>query len=165
MQAHPGRARTVEWGIVMNLGPVDYSSANSPAGYRCSTCGRHGCKLWREYQTCADYTELVCCDCAGESQKKDVSGIDSDGRRESFYHLSRRQRRSKARAHTRGRRGARRVAGSFSAGRTDQIGWRIPAVPTEEGDTFWGYASVPQAGYEWWCRLPTRPFTAELVAS
>lgn len=34
------------------------------------------------------------------------------------------------------------------------IGWLVAAVPTEEGDTFWGYTSVPQAGVEWWDRLP-----------
>ncbi len=38
----------------------------------------------------------------------------------------------------------------------DQIGWMIPAVPTEEGDTYWGYTSVPQAGCDWWYALPMR---------
>lgn len=38
----------------------------------------------------------------------------------------------------------------------DQIGWRVPAVPTEDGSTFWGYTLVPQAGVDWWRRLPTR---------
>ena len=37
----------------------------------------------------------------------------------------------------------------------DSVGWMVPAVPTEEGDTFWGYSSVPQAGVEWWHRLPS----------
>jgi hypothetical protein len=41
-------------------------------------------------------------------------------------------------------------------GRSDAIGWMVPAVPTESGETFWGYTSVPQAGVEWWHRLPTR---------
>jgi hypothetical protein len=35
----------------------------------------------------------------------------------------------------------------------DQIGWMIPAVPTEEGYSFWGYTSVPDAGVEWWKAL------------
>lgn len=39
---------------------------------------------------------------------------------------------------------------------TDQIGGMIPAVPTEEGDTYWGYTSVPQAGCDWWRRLPSK---------
>lgn len=39
--------------------------------------------------------------------------------------------------------------------RTDQIGWLIPAVPTEDGSTFWGYTSVPNDGCEWWRGLPT----------
>lgn len=37
---------------------------------------------------------------------------------------------------------------------SDQIGWMIPAVPTEDGATYWGYGSVPQAGCDWWRRLP-----------
>lgn len=28
------------------------------------------------------------------------------------------------------------------------------AVPTEEGDTFWGYTSVPDDGVKWWDNLP-----------
>lgn len=111
----------------MDLGPVDYASTTTPSGYHCHTCGRHGCKLWREYQTLADYTELVCCDCAGKSQNKDVSNIDNRGVRIDAHGCP-----------------------------TDSIGWRIPAVPTEDGSTFWGYTSVPQAGCDWWTNLPTR---------
>jgi len=117
----------------MNLGNIDYSSTTPPADYKCHSCGVHGCKLWREYNTFADYTELVCCDCAGKSQQKDVSGIDSEGkillRPSSIYGEN---------------------------CRCDQIGWRVPAVPTEEGDTFWGYSSVPTSGVNWWLKLPTR---------
>lgn len=39
--------------------------------------------------------------------------------------------------------------------KTDQIGWRIPAVPTEANDTYWGYTSVPEPGVQWWKRLPS----------
>ena len=38
--------------------------------------------------------------------------------------------------------------------RGDEIGNRIPAVPTEEGDTFWGYSSVPDDAVKWWIHLP-----------
>jgi hypothetical protein len=110
----------------MNLGKIDYANANPPRGYACTTCRRHGCKLWREYQTFADTTELICCDCAGKSQKEDVRQIDTDGMRPS------------------------------SLGRTDAIGLRIPAVPTEDGTNFWGYTSVPPDGCAWWRSLPTR---------
>lgn len=34
------------------------------------------------------------------------------------------------------------------------IGWLVAAVPTEDGETFWGYTSVPQDGVEWWNNLP-----------
>lgn len=39
----------------------------------------------------------------------------------------------------------------------DQIGWLVPAVPTEDGETYWGYTSVPSSGCEWWDALPIRP--------
>lgn len=40
-------------------------------------------------------------------------------------------------------------------GRTDQIGWMVPAIPDDEWETFWGYTSVPQKDVEWWKGLPT----------
>lgn len=40
-------------------------------------------------------------------------------------------------------------------GESDQICWYVPAVPIEEGDTYWGYASVPDNGVIWWRNLPT----------
>lgn len=50
----------------------------------------------------------------------------------------------------------------------DQIGGLVPAIPTEDGDTFWGYSSVPSAGVEWWYRLPcaadVRPSRQALTA-
>lgn len=51
--------------------------------------------------------------------------------------------------------------------RTDQIGRRVPAVPTEDGTTFWGYTSVPEAGVTWWRTLPTHeaPVRIELPES
>ena len=38
--------------------------------------------------------------------------------------------------------------------RGDQIGWLVPAVPTPDGQTFWGYTSVPMAAVAWWSALP-----------
>ena len=34
------------------------------------------------------------------------------------------------------------------------IGWLVAAVPTEDGETYWGFSSVPQIGVEWWNNLP-----------
>lgn len=34
------------------------------------------------------------------------------------------------------------------------IGWLVAAVPTEDGSTYWGFSSVPDAGVEWWNKLP-----------
>lgn len=37
---------------------------------------------------------------------------------------------------------------------SDKIGYLVPAVPTEDGSTFWGYTSVPEGGVKWWYNLP-----------
>lgn len=39
-------------------------------------------------------------------------------------------------------------------GRSDQICGKIPAVPTEDGRSFYGYSSVPEPGCRWWKALP-----------
>lgn len=39
----------------------------------------------------------------------------------------------------------------------DQCGWMIPAVPTNDNETFWGYTSVPPDRVQWWKALPDRP--------
>ena len=36
----------------------------------------------------------------------------------------------------------------------DKIGCLIPAVPTEDGTTFWGYTSVPSEAVLWWHNQP-----------
>lgn len=52
---------------------------------------------------------------------------------------------------------------------SDQIGGHVPAVPDEDGESWWGYASVPQAGCEWWARLPcavvVRPGRTSMTAA
>jgi hypothetical protein len=48
---------------------------------------------------------------------------------------------------------------ALAVGNGDQIGWRVPAVPTEDGETFWGYSSVPADGVRWWKVLRSRPGT------
>src|SRR5688572_17950138 len=111
--------------MIMNIGTVDYSVSVTPADYKCSKCGATGIKLWRQYQTFADYIDLLCAADAMKAEKK-KGVVGEDGKRESEY------------------------------GMTDQIGDLVPAVPTQEGDTYWGYTSVPQDGVDWWKRLPTR---------
>lgn len=111
---------------------LDYTQSIVPSGYVCSVCGARGCKLWRQYQTFAEHIELLCCDCAGKDQERDVSSMNEEGMRLTpEYSWSRDQR-------------------------SDQIGWLVPAVPTEVGDTYWGYTSVPEPGVQWWKRLPLR---------
>lgn len=107
---------------------VDYCSKD----YVCKACGASGRKLWREYQTFLDRQTLLCANCVSKEYSKENRGktvkFDDDGSRESEH-----------------------------VGPTDQAGSRVPAVPTKEGDTFWGYTSVPRDRYDWWRQLPTYP--------
>ncbi|HEX8389883.1 MAG TPA: hypothetical protein VF597_00490 [Candidatus Saccharimonadales bacterium] len=105
---------------------VDYSSSATPSSYVCGTCGKSGVKLWREYQTFLQNQALSCADCATKRFNVDISRMTDNGKHPSYL------------------------------GHTDTIGWLIPAVPTEENDTFWGYSSVPPNGCDWWTRLPLR---------
>ena len=112
-----------------------YLEGAIPKKYRCEKCGATGYKLWREYQTF--HPTLLCARCAAKSQKKSIRGIDQDGTMPS-------------------RPFGRPVKG-MKYERTDQIGWFIPAVPSETGDGYWGYTSIPNAGVDWWRELPTLP--------
>lgn len=106
---------------IRKVGTVDYAKMFVPDDYKCDDCGAHGVKLWREYQTIASQTKLLCAHCAKKDQSKNhEAGWKS----------------------------------RFSVGEGDQIGWFIPAIPTEGQDTYWGYTSVPGNAVDWWKKLP-----------
>lgn len=67
----------------------------------------------------------MCARCAALDEDVDITTINEEGKREGNFGL------------------------------TDWIGNLVPAIPTEQGDTYWGYTSVPQEGVKWWVRLPT----------
>jgi hypothetical protein len=106
---------------------IVYEKLEIPSNYKCSRCKAHGIKLWRQYQT--GTPELLCHRCADPALVVDLNGrVDS------------------------------------KLGRCDQIddkvgktGSLVPAVPTVECDTYWGYTSVPVAGCAWWRALPNQP--------
>ena len=75
--------------------------------------------------------ELLCAICAGKSQNKSIENINDGGM----------------------------ITGEM--GTTDQIGWYIPAVPTEDGKTYWGYTSVPGPAVDWWKKLRTLPLVKD----
>ena len=108
--------------------PFSYVDGPPPPSYACASCKTVGVKLWRQYQTFADNVRLLCGACACADQDR-PGPVGDDGR----------------------------VVDQRHGFRSDQIGWLVPAVPTEDGETFWGYTSVPRDGVDWWKRLPTRP--------
>lgn len=114
----------------MNI-PTKYAEGTTHESYRCSKCGAQGVKLWRQYQTLASQVELMCLDCAAKDQNKQVR-LDKSQER-VFVFMG-------------------EPINDWVLG--DSIGWLIPAIPTEEGDTYWGYTSVPPDGCKWWYALP-----------
>jgi len=110
--------------------PIDYSSTSVPSWYKCEKCGKTDVKLWRSSSSFLEHTTILCVDCgierSGTFEYEDYSTMTEEGKHWGI--------------------------GGF----TDQLMFGIPAVPTEEGDTFWGYGSVPQDGVQWWKRLPLR---------
>ena len=107
--------------------PFSYTTPG-PEGYACARCAAVGCKLWRQSYTMADAVELLCVVCAGHDQEIYTGSVAADGRRTS----------------------------DTTGFPTDQIGFFLPAIPTEDGEAYWGYTSVPPAARVWWMRLPTR---------
>lgn len=116
---------------------VNYKIVMVPGTYFCSKCNAKGVKLWRPYNSFN--IRLLCADCAAEDQGKDISSMDEYGSHES------------------------KLSDGTPAGKCDQIGWFVPAVPTEDAHpgfkdslAYWGYTSVPQEGVDWWKRLSNR---------
>lgn len=105
---------------------VDYTPGVTPPSYRCTVCGKHGAKLWREYQYLGSRRILKCADCVARAVIIDAACIADDG--------------------------TRNLAGS----RTDRYGAWVPAVPTPANDAFHLFAEIPPAAYEWWAALPLR---------
>lgn len=107
--------------------PVIYVRGTVPKSYRCMRCGATKIKLWREYQTIASAQELLCAPCAFAEEKKAFPPLDhwtQKGYKGKYDRIS------------------------------DQIGGLVPAVPTEDNATFWGYTCVPPTGCDWWYNLP-----------
>lgn len=121
----------------ISIQPFKYSTISAPEGYKCSECGASGVKLWREYNMFLDNQSLNCADCALERAQKNASGCKYIGPVNAVGKL-RVEYTTHGHSHE-----------------TDQIGWLVPAVPTEDGETFWGYTSVPSDGVLWWKLLPS----------
>lgn len=103
---------------------TNFDYVGVPDNYKCSECGKKGCKLWRQYNTFLDCINLLCANCAMVNQDRNCK-IDDDG-----YFID--------------------SFGMYSC----VINSLVPAIPTEDNSTFWGYTSVPEDGVNWWKNLP-----------
>jgi len=130
------------------LGDFSYATASVPPRYRCGTCEASGVRLWREYQTFLEHQTLACADCAAREQSKNGKSYSVALRADGHACVTTTYDREKE------PKLWQIFNGRDEGG--DQIGWRIPAVPTEDGQTYWGYTSVPKEGCDWWNALPLR---------
>jgi len=126
--------------------------------YECGICGASGVKLWREYNTFLEHQSLYCLACANADQKKNADPTE-DGK--SLYHGEPEVWYRTAEMKEGWWRGvgaegvpADAIETKAERRRYDQIGWLVPAVPTPDGESFWGYTSVPQDACQWWHALP-----------
>jgi hypothetical protein len=104
---------------------IDKAPVPSP-DYKCSHCRATNCKLWRPYNSFVIKLALTCAHCSAIEQNKDISDIDEKGSYTSDMNH-----------------------------RIYTIGYRVPAIPTEIPDTYYGYTSIPAAAWSWWQQLPT----------
>lgn len=143
---------------------IGFRDKKKKIDYVCGDCGRRNCKLWREYQTFLDRQHLRCGQCALENQKdsptvKDSGQIiDDSGYRLSKIYIFNRETQSGYEVN--GQFGREPTQEELENGyihfeRSCEIGWLVPAILTEEEDTFWGYTSCPTDRILWWTRLPT----------
>lgn len=121
----------------MNDPIAPLTKTNYRRDYICSSCGSTDVKLWRDYNTCASAVELKCAECATPTQ------VAYEAKNPDLY-----------KGHGSGMSGLD-ADGVFAFREGDQLGGLVPAVPTLEGETFWGYTSVPASEVEWWHALPT----------
>lgn len=109
--------------IKMDWRMLDYKSNKTPPNYICDNCKVENVKLWRQSYAFLNDIKLLCFECS----KKDQSKLDWNWQ----YSYS----------------------GETVFNNTDQIGSLIPAVPTEDCSTYWGYTSTPLEGCRWWHKL------------
>ena len=110
--------------------PVNYRQ-----DYVCAGCKARGLKLWRDYNTMASACELKCAACVTPAQAAYEAKTYTEQNCDYLGTLD--------------------ADGVFMFRGGDQLGGLVPAVPTPEGDTFWGYTSVPDEDVRWWYTLPT----------
>ena len=128
-----------QWGMTRTRScrtrPFVYASGLAPKGYRCQRCGGKGIKLWRLWNSFLSHQMLLCARCAAPGRT-----VDADGKSTSPIMA---------------RCGLPDWKSDQLEDEVSKMGSLAPAVPTEDGQTYWGYTSVPEPGCIWWKSLPT----------
>jgi hypothetical protein len=149
--------------------PVDafsYSEGATPKGYECDKCKASGVRLWREWNTFLSHQQLVCLACINKNTKT-KGGYTPDPKDRKFLlygplrTLWRTEETEPNTWHYKSEaqpvpEGAEVIEEQDRTMTPDLkgSGSMAPAIPTEDGSTFWGYSSVPEDGCNWWYALP-----------
>lgn len=107
--------------------PIDYAAGTVPSSYTCGHCGVSGVKLWRDVMAVATDVTLRCFACASIEDETSF-GCDI--------------------------RTGKHPTGRAGEPWTDQFRHRLPAIPTPDNRSFWGYTAVPPDALKWWYGLP-----------
>lgn len=100
--------------------------------YHCATCRATGIKLWRPIHG-ANSDDWLCARCATDIERPRLA---EEGRHLlAIWPFD--------------------ADGVFAFSCGDQLGDRLPAVPTEDGTEVYGYGAVPEARVRWWHEMPT----------
>lgn len=103
--------------------PSELTTERDPATYQCAECHTNGVKLWR--MGSSSHVLLQCYLCVCKKEGVDPTSVDVDGT----------------------------VPSRMGHGRSDQIGYHVPAVPHPTGG-YWQYAAVDTDGAAWWRAMP-----------
>lgn len=148
--------------------PVDYASVATPPAYTCYACKATGVKLWRDGNYCdKGGPTLYCLACACKKEGRTLTPTE-DGKSlytgKTLHWYQHDKTWWAASGEYQFWQGWSGVLGKEPTGpnirfksereRMDQVGRLLPAVMTAEGDTFWGYISVPPDALAWWYGLP-----------
>ncbi len=135
-----------------------YLEGKVPKDYVCCDCGAKGVKLWHDCYTHDKHQPLRCLPCTCSEQGK-VRTPTEDGC--SLYEEKRHMYRTAGMESNRWKQynpdeglPSDAVETKVWRNETDQIGWFVPAVPTEKNDAYWAYTAVPAEACEWWYNLP-----------
>ena len=109
--------------------PVSHLKLSIPNDYVCINCGKSGVKLWRVYTAPKNFWRFRKGYGCFHKLLYCVTCVEKDQKSKHKLDLP---------------------YPEYS----DRIGKYVPAIPTEDGISYWMYSKIPAEGKKWWESLP-----------